>query len=86
MDVGAQAAVGAGGDVLSADELSQCDDGIDISSGCSTRSVEWLTTLGRRIFPAGSFTSRQTLNSVKKRLPTLSQHALCGSGSRNNLR
>jgi hypothetical protein len=37
MDVGAQAAVGAGGDVLSADELSQCDDGIGISSGCSTK-------------------------------------------------
>jgi hypothetical protein len=55
-----------------ADDFSERDDAI----GYQFRmlDVAWLTTPGIRIFPAGSFTSRQTLNSVKKRLPTFSRH------------
>jgi hypothetical protein len=58
---------------LLAEDFSERDDAI----GYQFRmlDVEWLTTPGMRIFPAGSFTSRQTLNSVKKRFPTLSRHA-----------
>src|SRR5438093_10137731 len=57
MDAAAQAAIGAGDNVFSTDDFSERDDAIGYRSGCSTRSVAWLTTPGIRIFPAGSFTS-----------------------------
>jgi hypothetical protein len=56
----ASAALFAAGDnVFSADDFSKRDDAIGYQFRCSTRSVEWLTTHGIRIFSAGSFTSRQ---------------------------
>ena len=39
--------------------IQQTDEAIDSSSGCSTRSVAWLTNTRNQIFPAGSFTSRR---------------------------
>jgi len=46
MDAAAQAAVGAGDDVFSADEFSERDDPIGYQFRVLTRSVAWLTTAG----------------------------------------
>jgi hypothetical protein len=52
MDVAAYAAVGAGDDVFLGDNFSERDDAIGYQF-CVLGEVEWLTTLGMRIFPGG---------------------------------
>jgi hypothetical protein len=65
----------AGDDVLSGGEFSECNDAI----GDQFRVLDEIGGVADNTWnqdlPAGSFTSRQTFSSVKKRLPTLSRHA-----------
>jgi hypothetical protein len=51
----AETAVGAGDDVFSADDFSERNERSATSSGCSTRSVAWLTTPGNQDLPGGEF-------------------------------
>ena len=63
----AEAAVGAGEDVLAADRAGEAHDALGDQLRVLDQLVEWLTTPGRSILPSGSLTSFHSFHSCSWR-------------------